>query len=50
LSDSRSICRVLRDRIGKHFRWIFVHTTAKYWPDGTLTPALRNRRVDDNNA
>jgi len=28
---------------------VFVHTTAKYRPDGTLTPAVRKMRVDDNN-
>ena len=43
-------CRVLRDQIGKHSRWVFVHTTAKHRPDGTLTPAVRKMRVDDNNA
>ncbi|HBR7044940.1 TPA: site-specific integrase, partial [Klebsiella pneumoniae] len=30
--------------------WVFVHTTAKHRPDGTLTPAVRKMRVDDNNA
>lgn len=43
-------CRVLRDQIGKHSRWVFVHTAAKHRPDGTLTPAVRKMRVDDNNA
>ncbi|PHM61807.1 integrase/recombinase [Xenorhabdus ishibashii] len=43
-------CRVLRDQIGKHSRWIFVHTKAKHRPDGTLTPAVRKMRVDDNSA
>ncbi|MDE9467578.1 tyrosine-type recombinase/integrase [Xenorhabdus bovienii] len=43
-------CRVLRDQIGKHSRWVFVHTKAKHRPDGTLTPTVRKMRVDDNNA
>jgi len=43
-------CRVLRDQIGKHSRYVFVHTKAKHRPDGTLTPAVRKMRVDDNNA
>uniref|UniRef100_A0A3B0M8P5 Tyrosine recombinase XerC n=1 Tax=Arsenophonus endosymbiont of Trialeurodes vaporariorum TaxID=235567 RepID=A0A3B0M8P5_9GAMM len=43
-------CKVLRRQTGKHHRWVFVHTTAKYRPDGTLTPAVRKIRVDDNNA
>lgn len=40
----------IKDQIGKHSRWVFVHTTAKHRPDGTLTPAVRKMRVDDNNA
>ncbi|WP_339378901.1 tyrosine-type recombinase/integrase [Xenorhabdus sp. BG5] len=43
-------CRVLRDQIGKHSRWVFVHTKAKHRPDGTLTPPVRKMRVDDNSA
>ncbi|WP_334470359.1 tyrosine-type recombinase/integrase [Arsenophonus sp. PmNCSU2021_1] len=43
-------CKVLGAQIGKHHRWVFVHTTAKCRPDGTLTPAVRKMRVDDNNA
>ena len=43
-------CKVLREQIGKHSRWAFVHTTAKHRPDGSLTPAVRKMRVDDNNA
>lgn len=43
-------CRVLRDQIGKSSRWVFVHTKAKHRPDGTLTPAVRKMRVDDNQA
>lgn len=43
-------CRVLRDQIGKSSRWVFAHTKAKHRPDGTLTPAVRKMRVDDNQA
>ncbi|MGY6030717.1 Integrase [Phytobacter sp. AG2a] len=43
-------CKVLRDQIGKHSKWVFVHTKAKHRPDGTLTPQVRKMRVDDNNA
>ncbi|UJT78291.1 site-specific integrase [Edwardsiella piscicida] len=43
-------CRVLRDQIGKHSRWVFVHTKPGYRPDGTKTPAVRKMRVDDNTA
>ncbi|OBU10827.1 integrase [Morganella psychrotolerans] len=38
------------NRIRKHSRWAFVHTTAKHRPDGSLTPAVRKMRVNDNNA
>lgn len=41
-------CRVLRNQIGKHNKWVFVHTKAKHRPDGTLTPAVRKMRVDDS--
>lgn len=43
-------CRVLRDQIGKHSRYVFVHTKAKHRPDGTKTPEVRKMRVDDNSA
>jgi integrase len=43
-------CRVLRDQIGKHHKWVFVHTKAKHRPDGTLTPDVRKMRVDDQTA
>jgi integrase len=42
--------RVLRDQIGKSSRWVFVHTKAATRPDGTLTPAVRKMRVNDNSA
>ncbi|WP_132922882.1 integrase [Sodalis ligni] len=43
-------CRVLRDQIGHHSKWVFVHMHAKKRADGTLTPAVRKMRVDDNTA
>lgn len=43
-------CRVLRDQIGKHSRWVFVHTKPGNRPDGTKTEAVRKMRVDDNRA
>lgn len=43
-------CRVLRDQIGKSKTWVFAHTKASTRPDGTLTPAVRKMRVDDNSA
>lgn len=41
-------CKVLRDQIGKHSRYVFVHTESKKRPDGTMTPQIRKMRVDDN--
>lgn len=41
-------CKVLRDQIGKHSRYVFVHTESKKRPDGTMTPQVRKMRVDDN--
>lgn len=43
-------CKILRDQIGKSSRWVFVHTKASHRADGTLTPAVRKMRVDDNSA
>lgn len=43
-------CKVLRGQIGKHSRFVFVHTKAAHRPDGTLTPKIRKMRVDDNTA
>ena len=31
-------------------RYVFAHMKAAYRPDGTLMPAIRKMRVDDNNA
>jgi integrase len=43
-------CRVLREQIGHHNKWVFVHTKAKHRSDGTLTPSVRKMRVDDQKA
>lgn len=43
-------CKVLRDQIGKHSRWVFVHTKAGTRSDGTKTPEIRKMRCDDNTA
>jgi len=40
-------CRVLRDQIGNHNMWVFVHTRQGNRPDGTKTPEVRKMRVDD---
>ncbi|GKP46894.1 tyrosine-type recombinase/integrase [Klebsiella quasipneumoniae] len=47
---NQSACDILERQVGKHSQWVFVHTSAKHRPDGTLTPAVRKMRVDDNNA
>ncbi|EHI8639513.1 site-specific integrase [Salmonella enterica] len=39
-------CKVLRDQIGKHHKWVFVNTTAAKRADGTSTPAVRKMRID----
>lgn len=43
-------CKVLKGQIGKHSRWVFVHTKPKHRSDGTLAPAGRKMRSDDNTA
>lgn len=43
-------CRVLRDQIGNHHKFVFVHTKAGRRPDGSITPAVRKMRVDDGRA
>lgn len=40
-------CKVLRDQIGKHHKWMFVHTKEGIRPDGSKTPTVRKMRVDD---
>ena len=41
-------CKVLRDQIGRHSRYVFVHTKARKISGGKETPAVRKLRVDDN--
>lgn len=41
-------CQVLRDQIGNHHKWVFVHKIASNRNDGTMTPAIRKMRVDNN--
>ncbi|EAA8742654.1 site-specific integrase [Salmonella enterica subsp. enterica] len=43
-------CKVLRDQIGKHHKWVFVHTKEGIRPDGSRTPTIRKMRVDDQRA
>lgn len=43
-------CKVLRDQIGNHHKYVFVHTKAGRRPDGSVTPAVRKMRVDDGRA
>jgi integrase len=43
-------CKVLRDQIGRHSKWVFVHTEPKTRSDGTIAPAMRKMRVDSNTA
>lgn len=40
-------CKVLRDQIGNHHKWVFVHMKAGIRPDGSKTPSVRKMRVDD---
>lgn len=43
-------CRVLREQIGNHHKWAFVHTKAGNRPDGSVTDQVRKMRVDDQRA
>ncbi|ARB86031.1 MULTISPECIES: tyrosine-type recombinase/integrase [Yersinia] len=43
-------CKVLREQIGRHSRYVFVHTSAWHRADGTKTDEVRKMRVDDNTA
>lgn len=43
-------CKVLRDQIGNHHKFVFVHTKVGRRPDGSVTPAVRKMRVDDGRA
>lgn len=42
--------RVLLSQIGRHNKYVFVHTNAATRPDGSKTPKVRKMRVDDNSA
>lgn len=43
-------CSVLRNQIGRHHSWVFVHTEAVIKSDGTKTPSVRKMRIDSNTA
>ena len=43
-------CKVLRDQIGLHNRYVFVHTDVAYHQDGTKTKKIRKMRIDGNSA
>ncbi|MBC8952587.1 integrase [Xenorhabdus sp. PB62.4] len=43
-------CQVLRNQIGNHQKWVFVHKKSANRNDGTRTPVIRKMRVDDNKA
>lgn len=43
-------CKVLRNQIGRHSRFVFVHTQTHKLPEGKVTAAVRKLRVDDNSA
>jgi len=43
-------CKVLREQMGRHSRYVFVHTTPWHKSDGTRTQSVRKIRVDDNSA
>jgi len=45
-----SACKVLRDHVGKHNQWVFVHTESSVRPDGTRTKKIRKMRTDANTA
>lgn len=45
-----SACKVLREQLGKHNRWVFVHTESSVRPDGTRIKAVRKMRSDANTA
>ena len=43
-------CAVLKQQLGKHHNWVFVHTEAVKRNDGTTTAGVRKMRVDSNTA
>ena len=44
------VCKILRDQIGKHSRFMFVHTEACRRDGGRAKISIRKLRVDDNSA
>lgn len=47
---NETACRVLRNQIGNHNTFVFVHMKEGNRPDGTKIPSARKMRVDDNTA
>ena len=43
-------CKVLKEQIGRHHKFVFVHNTAWHRADGTKTAGVRKMRVDDYTA
>lgn len=43
-------CRLLRDQIGNHKKWVFVHQKPSTRSDGTKAAEVRKMRVDGNTA
>lgn len=43
-------CKILREQIGNHHKWVFVHLSATKRSDGTSTAAVRKLRIDSNTA
>ncbi|HHX8939972.1 TPA: tyrosine-type recombinase/integrase [Yersinia enterocolitica] len=43
-------CRLLRDQIGNHKKWVFVHRKESTLPNGEKSAAVRKMRVDGNTA
>lgn len=43
-------CRLLRDQIGNHKKWVFVHQKESTLPNGKKSAAVRKMRVDGNTA
>lgn len=43
-------CRLLRDQIGNHKKWVFVHRKESTLPNGKKSAAIRKMRVDGNTA
>ncbi|WP_237387150.1 tyrosine-type recombinase/integrase [Xenorhabdus sp. Sc-CR9] len=47
---NETACKALRDQIGNHHKWVFVHNKPSTNPDGKAMPKVRKMRVDDNTA